>query len=102
VTQSRGTSGATAKLIDDEVRRVLAEAYDRATELLRENMDKLHVMANALMKYETIGVPQIDAIMAGKEVPPPADWTEGDGGSPNKPTQPTTPVAPTTTPAAQT
>ena len=102
VTQSRGTSGATAKLIDDEVRRVLAEAYDRATELLRENMDKLHVMANALMKYETIGVPQIDAIMAGKEVPPPADWTEGDGGNPNKPTQPTTPVAPTTTPAAQT
>ena len=54
------------------------------------------------MKYETIDATQIDAIMQGREVPPPADWHEGDGGAPSNPTKPTTPVAPTATPAAQT
>ena len=52
VTQSRGTSGATAKLIDDEIRKILDSAYDEARELLRSNLEKLHVMAEVLMKYE--------------------------------------------------
>ena len=39
-------------------------------------MDKLHLMAQALIKYETIDKRQIDAIMAGDEPPPPADWDD--------------------------
>ena len=102
VTQTRGTSGATAKLIDDEVRRMLDAAYNLARDLLRANMEKLHLMADALMKYETIDASQIDAIMEGREVSPPADWTEVEGGTPVR-VRPIPPsVGPSASPAPQT
>ena len=112
VTQTRGTSGATAKLIDEEVRKILDGAYDEARELLKANLDKLHVMADVLMKYETIDVSQIDAIMEGREVPAPADWTEENersagGGSSggNRPSAPAVDAGPVSgsavTPAPQ-
>ncbi len=84
VTQTRGVSGDTARQIDAEIRRMLDEAYNRARDLLKANTDKLHAMADALMKYETIDVTQIDAIMENREVPPPADWKD-DGGAPSSP-----------------
>ena len=102
VTQTRGTSGATAKLIDDEVRRMLDAAYNLARDLLRANMEKLHLMADALMKYETIDASQIDAIMEGREVSPPVDWTEVEGGTPVR-VRPIPPsVGPSASPAPQT
>lgn len=101
VTQTRGTSEETSRQIDAEVRRMLDEAYDHARATLAANMDKLHTMADALIKYETIDATQIDAIMDNREVPPPSDWSEGDGGSSAAP-KPQAPVGPTTTPAAQT
>ena len=84
VTQTRGVSGDTARQIDAEIRRMLDEAYNKARDLLKANTDKLHAMADALMKYETIDVTQIDAIMENREVPPPADWKD-DGGAPSSP-----------------
>ena len=52
--------------------------YSRATKLIRDNLDKMHVMADALMKYETIDAKQIDEIMEGKIPSAPESWTDDD------------------------
>ena len=74
VTKHSTVSAATQNDIDAEVRRLIDRNYKRATELLEANLDKLHMMADALIKYETIDSGQIDSIMEGKEPGPPADW----------------------------
>jgi cell division protease FtsH len=71
---SRTISNDTAKHIDQEVRRIIDECYGRAKQLLEENRDKLEIMSDALMQYETIDSTQIDDIMAGRKPRPPADW----------------------------
>jgi cell division protease FtsH len=73
-------SSATRKLIDDEVRSIIDECYATAEKLLQENMDKLHAMAEALMKYETIDASQIENIMNGRDPGDPADWSGDSGG----------------------
>ncbi|TVP58936.1 MAG: AAA family ATPase, partial [Halomonadaceae bacterium] len=74
-------SGETARMIDDEVREIIDSCYARAKQLLVDNMDKLKLMADALMKYETIDAKQIDDIMEGKVPRPPSGWEDGDGGN---------------------
>ncbi len=73
-------SGETAKQIDEEVRSIIDECYATAKRILEENLDKLHMMADALMHYETIDSDQIDDIMAGKEPREPSDWGGTSGG----------------------
>ncbi len=68
-------SDRTAQQIDDEVRAIIDRNYQRAKEILVANMDKLHLMAESLIKYETIDAPQIKEIMSGKEPTPPQDWS---------------------------
>ncbi len=87
VTQHKSVSDDTARKIDEVVRGILDRAYERTREILSGNMDKLHAMANLLLEYETIDVPQIDAIMEGRDPPPPMGWEKsrknsdgGDGG----------------------
>jgi cell division protease FtsH len=77
-SQSKSISGETAKNIDLEVRRIIDESYDTARRILEENRDKLDMMADALMKYETIDSHQIDAIMEGREPDDPSGWHSGD------------------------
>ncbi|GAA4648684.1 ATP-dependent zinc metalloprotease FtsH [Kistimonas scapharcae] len=72
-------SGETAKVIDEEVRALIDDCYGEAKRILEENRDKLELMKDALMEYETIGVDQIDDIMAGKKPRPPRDWNESNG-----------------------
>lgn len=67
-------SDRTAQQIDDEVRAIIDKNYQRAKEILVANMDALHLMAQSLIKYETIDASQIKEIMAGKEPTPPEDW----------------------------
>jgi cell division protease FtsH len=75
-------SGETAKLIDEEVKSIIDSCYNRARNLLEENRDKLEMMKDALMEYETIDVEQINDIMDGRTPRPPADWSDtGDSGS---------------------
>ncbi|MEC9385744.1 ATP-dependent zinc metalloprotease FtsH [Marinobacter sp. bablab_jr008] len=71
-------SPETAQRIDEEVRNIIDECYEKAKQILIDNRDKLDMMAEALMKYETIDRYQIDDIMAGKEPRPPKNW--GDSG----------------------
>jgi hypothetical protein len=83
VTQHKSVSNDTARRIDEEVRNILDEAYARTTELMTANLDKLHAMSQLLLQYETIDAPQIDAIMEGRDPPPPAGWNKSnkDGGN---------------------
>jgi cell division protease FtsH len=80
VTQHKHMSDDTARLIDEEVRDIIDAAHNKARGLLESHLDQLHLMADALMKYETIDNEQIDQIMEGKEHDPPKGWTEGDSG----------------------
>ncbi|WP_223670632.1 ATP-dependent zinc metalloprotease FtsH [Kangiella shandongensis] len=76
VTQHKNISDDTARLIDAEIRDIIDRNYGRAKKILTDDIDKLHAMAKALMKYETIDAKQIDDIMKGDEPQPPADWSE--------------------------
>lgn len=73
-------SAATFGEIDKEVREVIDSCYDKAEKILKENMDILHEMKNALMEYETIDSEQVDDLMARRKVRPPAGWSDGSGG----------------------
>ncbi|MDR2877682.1 MAG: ATP-dependent metalloprotease, partial [Chromatiales bacterium] len=79
VTQHKNISDETAYAIDTEVRAIVDRNYERTLRLLTENVDKLHVMSDALMKYETIDAQQIDDIMEGREPRPPRDWGKYEG-----------------------
>jgi cell division protease FtsH len=79
VTQRKQVSDDTAHAIDEEVRRIVDHNYEVARKILKDNVDKLHAMAKALVKYETIGDSQIRDIMNGKEPQPPEDWDETSG-----------------------
>jgi len=81
VTRHKQMSDETAHLIDEEVRNIIDRNYSRAETILRENDDKLHSMANALIKYETIDTEQINDIMEGREPRPPEDWSDSDPSS---------------------
>jgi cell division protease FtsH len=73
----KAISDETARLIDEEIRRTIDDCYDRARRILKENEDKLHLMADALMEYETLSAEQIDDIMVGAKPRAPG----GDGPS---------------------
>ena len=64
-SKKRIFSEETAKQIDDEVRSIIQSCYEKAGSILASNLDKLHNMADALLKYETIDQDQISDIMAG-------------------------------------
>ncbi len=87
VTQHKQVSDETAHVIDEEIRRVIELNYKRAKEILETNLDKLHTMADALVKYETIDEQQIKDIMAGRTPKPPADWDDSVG-TPKAPKRP--------------
>ena len=78
VTQHKNVSDETHRMIDKEVRRIIDSAYEKATRILKEHDRQLHLMADALMQYETIDARQIDQIMEGKEPDPPQGWDDGD------------------------
>jgi cell division protease FtsH len=81
--KQKTVSDETAHSIDSEIRTIIDRNYQRAVEILKQNEDKLHAMADALMKYETIDADQIDLIMEGKEPGPPRDWSDDDDTGPS-------------------
>ena len=87
VTQHKQVSDDTAHIIDEEIRKVIDANYKKAKGILETNLDKLHIMADALVKYETIDEQQIKDIMAGKTPKPPADWDDSVG-TPKAPKRP--------------
>ena len=79
---AKAMSDETALAIDKEVRSIIDDCYARALQLLEDNRDKLDMMADALMQYETIDAEQIGDIMEGKSPRPPSDWSGDDRGAP--------------------
>lgn len=75
-------SAETVMSIDGEIRKIIDRNYDRAEQILKDNMDILHAMTDALMKYETIDAGQVERLMRREEPGPPADWGGDDGGTP--------------------
>jgi cell division protease FtsH len=73
---ARPMSEETQRRIDAEVKKIIDDCYARAKQILEENRDILDAMAQALMKYETIGAKQLDQLMARQEVTPPDGWVE--------------------------
>ncbi len=82
VAQHKSVSDETAHAIDKEIRAIVDRNYERSQKILTENTEKLHKMAEALIKYETIDKDQINDIMAGKEPRPPRDWGHYEGEGP--------------------
>ncbi len=84
-TKGNPMSAATVKTIDEEIRLLIDTNYERAEVILKENLDILHAMSDALLKYETIDAAQIDKLMDRKDPGPPADWggddTQGGGAA---------------------
>ena len=73
---SKLLSDETASKIDKEVKLIISDCYSKATDLLKENLDNLHLMAKSLVEYETLDSDQIDDIMAGAK--PRAPGSEED------------------------
>lgn len=95
MTRHKNISSDTQNTIDLEVRTLIDRNYQRAKQLLTDNLPKLKVMAEALMKYETIDSDQIDAIMKGQQPGAPKGWDDSDhGGQPE--------AAPAAAPASKT
>ncbi len=83
VTQQKNVSDATAKLIDDEIRRLITEAEKIARQVLTEHTDELHMLAKALLEYETINGEEMQSLLKGEPInrPEPAEEPETpDGG----------------------
>jgi cell division protease FtsH len=86
--KSKAMSDETATVIDAEIKSFIDKNYARAESLLTDNMDILHAMKDALMKYETIDSLQIDDLMNRREVRLPAEWQkdekldDNDGNAP--------------------
>ncbi len=78
VTQHKQVSDVTAHAIDEAVRSIVDRNYERAKSILKEQEGKLHIMAKALMKYETLNAVQVKDIMEGREPKPPEDWDDSD------------------------
>jgi cell division protease FtsH len=76
MSQHKQVSDDTARIIDEEVRRLIDSNYERTRKILTDNVVKLHKMAEALIKYETIDEHQIADIMAGGEARVPAGWED--------------------------
>ena len=85
VTKHKAISDDTAHAIDEEIRAVIDRNYQRAEKILTSHMDKLHIMADALIQYETLDSVQLDDIMEGRSPRPPAGWGEGNDNAPRQP-----------------
>ncbi|MEJ2762178.1 MAG: ATP-dependent metallopeptidase FtsH/Yme1/Tma family protein [Gammaproteobacteria bacterium] len=81
VTKHKGISDETAHVIDEEVRNIIDTSYTKAEKILKDNLEKLHIMAEALIKYETLESHQIDDIMDGQIPRPPAGWDDDNNPS---------------------
>ena len=89
ITQRQNMSEETARVIDEEVRRIVVEGYNKAWEVLSANREHLEAITQALMEYETISGEEVEAIMRGEKIVRRTD----DEGSPGGTTASAVPAA---------
>jgi len=68
VTRTQNISEKTSQVIDAEVRKLIDKNYARARQILEEHMDQLHLLAHALVEFETLEDEEIDQVIAGKKL----------------------------------
>lgn len=68
IAQHRDYSESTAQEIDEEVKRIVEEAEDKASQLVSANLDKLHLLAKALLEKEILDGEEIDKILKGEKL----------------------------------
>ena len=88
VAQSKNVSEDTAKIIDSEVKRLVEEAKSKATKIITDNIDQLHIIAKGLLEYETLTGDEIKDLLNG--IKPSRDDLDGDIDKPTK-TSPSVP-----------
>ncbi|WP_294089946.1 ATP-dependent zinc metalloprotease FtsH [uncultured Actinobacillus sp.] len=81
----KGVSEESQKLIDIEMRKIIDRNYQRAKQTLEDNIDILHAMKDALLKYETLDRKQIDDLMARRPVGEPSGWNDKPESGANTP-----------------
>ncbi len=86
--QHQTVGDATSNKIDLEIKAIIDNCYNEAKRLLETNLDKLHMMAEALLNYETIDADQIDDIMAGAKPRAPKDWDQDQESKTSSKTDP--------------
>ncbi|MDG6259979.1 ATP-dependent zinc metalloprotease FtsH [Glaesserella parasuis] len=80
----KGVSEASQKLIDQEMRKIIDRNYERAKQTLLDNIDILHAMKDALLKYETLDRKQIDDLMNRRPVGEPSGWSNSGNDDEDK------------------
>ncbi len=86
VTKTTHVSEATMQKVDHEIRSIIDEQYTVARNIIEQNRDKMHAMANALLEWETIDADQIKDIMEGR--PPRAPQPPSSGNDTSDKTPP--------------
>jgi len=89
VAQSKNLSDATAKLIDEEVRKLVDDAESECRKILTENIEELHIVAKGLLEYETLSGDEIKDLIKG--IHPTRDDFDDDSGSKPAPISPSVP-----------
>lgn len=88
MTKTKSVSDHIAKQIDEEIRVLIDRNYERARDILTTHLSQLHIMAEALIKYETLDLDQLKEIMSGQKPTPPKDWVDHEPISPLLPPAP--------------
>ncbi|MEK6609718.1 MAG: hypothetical protein AABZ35_02230, partial [Gemmatimonadota bacterium] len=86
ISQRQGVSERTAELVDNEIKRIIDEAYARARTILAGHREMLVMLAAALLDRETLDREELDTVLAGQPLPPRA-------ATPSVPPVPAGPVA---------
>jgi cell division protease FtsH len=68
VTQRKNVSDATARVIDEEIRRIVDEGEQAAREILTARLDELHALAKGLLEYETLSAEEIRRVIKGERI----------------------------------
>ncbi len=68
VAQSKNISDETARIVDEEIKRIVKDAYARAEKTLTDHVDELHVVAKALLEYEMLSGDEIKALLRGEPI----------------------------------
>ena len=74
-------SNQTAQLIDDEIKTIVEGGLNRAKHLLTEHVDQLHLLAGALLEYETLSGDEIKKLIAGDDIGPRRPGSEAIGSA---------------------
>ena len=82
ITRSRNFSESTQVAIDKEVKKIMTGAMKRSAKILRDNLETLHRLSNALLDREILDSEEIDKIIRGEDLPPPVD--KRNNGDPAK------------------